>query len=172
MVVALSRFGTFTNLGVTHSSSTDVYPSTQTFSFHGSTYTSKYIAFNGVETQSNVPSGSSYATLDTPTSAEQALLSTYDAAPYVAAASAGSIPFIDFGGKFLISGSTYSPAVLQGLSTDQIASALTNPNSSVTKGVMGAANTIIAAICNMTNNQPSNVCQVEQSNGLNSKIAQ
>jgi hypothetical protein len=172
MVVALSRFGTFKNLGVTHSSSSDVYPNTQTFSFHGSTYTSGYITFNGIETQSNVAAGSSYATLDTPTSAEEALLSTYDASPYVPASSAGSIPFIDFGGKYLISGSTYSPAILQGLSASQIATDLSNPSSAVSKGVLGAANTITAAICNLTGNQPSTVCQVEQTNGLTSKIGQ
>jgi hypothetical protein len=172
MVVALSRFGTFKNLGVTHSSTNDVYPNTQTFSFHGSTYTSSYITFNGIETQSNVVSGESYAPLDTPTSAEEALLNTYDISPYVPAASAGSIPFIDFGGKYLISGSTYSPSVLQGLSTTQISDDLSNPSSPVAKGVLGAANTITAAICNLTAGQPANVCQVEQSNGLTTKISQ
>jgi thiol-disulfide isomerase/thioredoxin len=170
MVVALSRFGTFKNLGITHSSTSDVYPGTQTFSFHGATYTSNYITFNGVETQSNVASGSSYANLDTPTADEQALLTKYDAVPYVSADAAGSIPFIDFGGQYLISGSTYSPTVLQGLSQDQIASDLKDTSSPVYKGVMGTANTIIATICRITNNQPSDICQVEQSNGLISKL--
>jgi hypothetical protein len=61
MVVALSRFGTFTDLGTTHSSSSDVYPNTATLSFHGASYRSDYIAFQGVKTHSNLRSGNGYA---------------------------------------------------------------------------------------------------------------
>ena len=64
---ALSRFGTFTNLKITHSSAKDVYPNTETFSFYGSTYQSQYLSFDGVEMTTNEPSGSSYKTLQTPT---------------------------------------------------------------------------------------------------------
>src|SRR4051794_31837381 len=46
MVVALSRFGTFSNLGRTESSPSDVYPKTQTFSLHGATYTSQYLTLD------------------------------------------------------------------------------------------------------------------------------
>jgi thiol-disulfide isomerase/thioredoxin len=42
-VIALSRFGTFTGLGQTHSSSSDVYPDTATLSFHGAVYASQYL---------------------------------------------------------------------------------------------------------------------------------
>jgi hypothetical protein len=49
MVIALSQFGTFSGLKETHSSTTDVYPNTQTFSFHGSTFTSNYLTFTQVE---------------------------------------------------------------------------------------------------------------------------
>ena len=120
MVIALSRFGTFSGLKTTHSSSTDVYPNTQTFSFHGATYQSRWIAFTGVEMQSNQRQGDGYATLDTPTGAQQQILNTYDRAPYVGtgASSSGGIPFIDFGGKFLVSGATYDPSVLQGQTAD------------------------------------------------------
>ena len=40
-VVALSRFGTFSNLTLLRSSSTDMFPDTRTFSFAGSHYSSK-----------------------------------------------------------------------------------------------------------------------------------
>ena len=53
MIVALSRFGTFQNLSTTSSSSTDTYPNTPTFTFHGSTYSSKYIDFQPKEIQSD-----------------------------------------------------------------------------------------------------------------------
>ena len=168
MVIALSRFGSFSNLQVSHSSTTDTFPNTQTFSFHGTTYTSQYLVFTGVETTTNQPQGSSYAPLDTPTSDEQALVTTYDAAPYVT--SAGSIPFIDFGGKFLISGATYDPGVLQGKSYDQIAAALTDTTSDISKGAVGSANAITAAICSMTNNQPGKVCGTSVIQSLEQKL--
>jgi len=157
-VVALTRFGTFSNLKVTHSSSSDVYPDTQTFSFHGSTYTSNYISFAPVEMYTNIVQGNGYSTLDKPTAQEQSLMNTYDAPPYVPSSDSGAIPFIYFGGKYLISGASYSPTVLQGKSAQQIASALTNPKSPISQGVYGAANLMTAAICSMTSNQPSNVC--------------
>ena len=94
MIVALSRFGTFSGLTTVHSASRDVYPNTPTFTFHGSHYTSKYVTFAPVEETTNVPNGaSSYTPLDKPTAAQQALASKYD--------SQGSIPFIDFGNKYV-----------------------------------------------------------------------
>ena len=170
MVVALSRFGSFSGLKQTHSASADVYPNTQTFSFHGASLSSQYLVFNGIETTSNVQQGSSYAPLDTPTSDEQALLSTYDNAPYVPASSAGSIPFIYFGGKYLISGASYDPQLLQGKSAEQIASGLSDPNNATTKGIIGTANAITAAICELTNGQPSNVCTTATIKSLQQKI--
>src|SRR5207245_7045155 len=74
-VVALSRFGTFSKLYQTTSSSSDVYPSTPTFTFYsalykGPVYTSSYIDFVPVETQGNVQDSSgNYPTLQTPTAA-------------------------------------------------------------------------------------------------------
>ncbi|MDP9093158.1 MAG: DUF929 domain-containing protein [Actinomycetota bacterium] len=105
VVVALSRFGTFANLGQTTSSPSDVYPSTATPTFHGATYVSNVLAFTLTETQSNQVVNGSYATLDTLSAADQALVSKYD--------TGNGIPFIDIGGKYVISGASYSPAVLQ-----------------------------------------------------------
>ncbi|MCU1430673.1 MAG: hypothetical protein JWL83_4673 [Actinomycetia bacterium] len=158
MVVALSRFGTFSGLKTTHSSSTDVYPNTQTFSFHGATYSSQWISFSGVETQSNVRQGNGYAPLDTPTASERQLFSTYDSPPYVSSSAAGGIPFIDFAGKFLTNGVTYDPGVLKGKTAAQIATALSDPTTKISQGAIGVANTFIAAICSITHNQPANVC--------------
>jgi len=158
MVVSLSRFGTFSNLGTTHSSSSDVYPNTQTFSFHDSSYHSRYIGFTPVEMYTNIPNSSGYTTLDTPTSAEQSLMNTYDAPPYVSSSEQGSIPFIYFAGKYLIVGATYSPQVLQNQTYQSIANALSNPKSSIAQGVLGAANNLTATICKLTNNQPSTAC--------------
>jgi len=169
-VIALSRFGTFSKLALTQSGSGDVYPNTQTFSYYGTSFTSPYIAFSGVEISTNIASGTSYTSLQTPTSAEQSLMNTYDAAPYVPADSAGSIPFIDFGGKYIISGSSYTPAVLQGKSYDQITAALSDTSSPISQGIIGTANIMTATICSMTGNQPSNVCSTSTIQTIESKL--
>jgi hypothetical protein len=159
MVVALSRFGSFSGLKTTQSSSVDQYPNTHTFSFHGATYTSPYLAFTGVEMQSNQQQGDGYATLDTPTAEQQQLLATYDTPAYLGAgATTGAIPFIDFGGRFLVSGATYSAAVLEGKSQNEIAAALSDPTSAIGRGAIGVANSFTAAICSLTQNRPALVC--------------
>ncbi len=159
MVVALSRFGTFSGLSTVHSSSTDEFANTPTWTFAHAHYTSKYLTFSTVELQTNIPNGSgSYTTLQTPTSAQQALLSKYDAPPYVSSANSGAIPFIDFGNKYMLSGASYSPQVLQGKSWATIAAALKDPNSQIAKAVDGTANYLTATICKLTGNQPASAC--------------
>jgi hypothetical protein len=152
VVAALSRFGTFSNLGTTASSGSDVYPNTATLSFHGSTYTSTLLSFTGVEVTTNIPdaSGSGYTPLDTLTAADQQIATTYN--------SAGSIPFIDFGNRYAIVGASYDVGLLQGLTQSQIAAQLADPTTATAKGVLGAANMMTAALCKMTNGQPAAVC--------------
>ena len=150
MVAALARFGKWHNLGATHSSTSDVYPDTATFSFHGADYTSPYVAFQGKETASNVPQNGAYAPLDTLTPEQEALIRTYDAAPYVSSADAGSIPFIDFANQYLVVGASYDPQVLQGISMSEIAAQLENPKSDVAHAIGGTTNALTAAICGTT----------------------
>jgi hypothetical protein len=149
VVTALSRFGSFSNLGATTSSPSDVFPSTATFSFHGASYKSSYLSFTGVEIQSNQVVNGGFAPLDTLSASDQALMNKYD--------TGGGIPFIDIGGKYMISGSSFSPAVLQGKTSAQIAAALADPTSSIAKAIDGTANVITAAISKITNSQPSSV---------------
>jgi hypothetical protein len=153
MAVALSRFGTFSNLGVTHSDTADVYPNTKTLTFYKSSYTSKYIVFSPVE-----QTDPNKKPLQQTTAQQNALVAKYDAPPYVSASNQGAIPFVDFGNKYLVSGASYSPQVLQGKSWAQISAALANPKSPIAKAVDGTANVLIATICKLTNNQPANVC--------------
>lgn len=151
MTAALDRFGSFTNLQLTHSSGTDVYPNTQTLSYYGSTYTSSYIAFDPVELYTNIPSSSGgYTTLQNPTSAQNNIANKYD--------KQGSIPFIYFDGKFTIEGATYNPSILQGKTAEQIAASLSSSSNPIAKGVDGTANTITAAICKLTGNKPATAC--------------
>ena len=154
MAVALSKFGTFSGLRGIHSSSSDAFPSTPTLTFYKTGYNSKYLVFTPVETTTedrNTP-------LQKPTAEQQALLNKYDAPPYVSQGSAGAIPFIDFGNKYLISGASYNPAVLQGKTWSEIAAALSDPSTPVSQGAVGAANVMTAKICKLTNNQPATAC--------------
>jgi hypothetical protein len=133
-------------------------PNTPTWTFANAKYTSPYLTFTPVELQTNIPDSStgSYTNLQTPTKAQQALLTKYDAAPYTT--QAGAIPFMDFGNKYVSIGSPYDPGVLAGLSWSTIASDLHNPSSPVAQAVNGTANHITAAICKMTGNQPASAC--------------
>jgi hypothetical protein len=153
MINALSRFGTFTGLTTKHSSSTDVDPNTPTWTFYGSTYTSKYITFTSVETTTNIPNGSGgYTTLQTPTAAQNAIGAKYD--------SSGSIPFIDIGNKYVevANLAAYGPAQLQGKTWAQVAAALSQPTSAIAQGAIGNANYLTAGICEQTGNLPATAC--------------
>ena len=159
MIVALSRFGTFKGLATVHSAvangagNAEPDPDTPTWTFVHATYSSPYLTFTPVEESTNIPDPStgSYTTLQTPTAAQQALVTKYDG-------SGGAIPFIDFGNKYVISGVSYNPGVLDGLSWATIATDLSNPSSPVAQAVDGTANYLTAAICKMTGNQPASAC--------------
>ena len=156
VVIALSRFGTFSSLGMTHSASDDVYPNTPSFSFHGAIYTSEYVAFQGVETATNERQGNGYAPLDTLTDQQAKIMKTMNAPPYVT--SSGGIPFMDLGNRFLLPGGAYDAELLQHTTAEQIAAALGDPNSPIAKGILGTANMITAYLCQLTGGQPGEVC--------------
>jgi len=152
LVIAFSRFGKFTNLHITMSDSeADDFPDTHTFSFYGASYTSSYLKFESFETANR-----SGDPLQTPTAEVSTLLSTYDTAPY--SSLTDGIPFVDFNNKYVVSGSGVDPALLQGLTWQQIASDLTDTSSSVGQAIIGNANWITAGICSLTGNQPASVC--------------
>jgi hypothetical protein len=146
LIVALSRFGTFTNLSQIRSSSTDVYPNTATFSFSGSSYTSQYLDFVALEEQSYQG-----VIVQTPTAEQQQLINKYNPQ--------GSYPFVDLANLYTVIGASYDPQVLSNLDWQAIATALSNPQSPIAQGILGTANYFTAAICQATNQQPANVCQ-------------
>ena len=165
MIVSLSRFGSFSGLRTIHSSSTDAYPNTPTWTFYKSTYASKYLTFTPVEETTNVPDKNSptgYVPLQTPTPAQQAMLSKYNPE--------GSIPFVNLGNKYVITGASALPSVLAGKSWATIAAELSDASSPVAQAVNGTANFMTAAICKMTSNQPASVCTPSVT-GLQAKMA-
>lgn len=155
LVVALSRFGTFSGLHFIHSSPTDTDPNTPTLSFYKVTYSSKYLVFSTTEAQTVTK-----APLEPLTTLDKQLMAKYDVPPYVPSANYNnSFPFVDFGNKYVIDGASYDPALLAGLSFQQIGAALSDPASVVAKAIDGTANHITAVICKLTNNQPASVCK-------------
>jgi thiol-disulfide isomerase/thioredoxin len=167
MAVALSRFGTLSNLHFIHSTSTDVFASTPTLTFYQSSYTSKYLSFVPLETETVGEKA-----LQKPTAAESALIAKYGQ---------NSFPFVDIDGKYIISGAQYLPSTL-GSSSDtgvvskniltwqQVGNDLQDPSSPVGQAIIGSANHIIAAICQVTHNQPSNVCSAPNVTAVSGNI--
>src|SRR5439155_22733372 len=145
---ALNRFGTFSHLGQIQSSENNI----STFTFYNSVYTSQYIDFVPVELSGNDQG----QTLQTPTSDQQKLIDTYDGPPYFS--DTGAIPFIDIANQRVSQGANYSPQTLIGLSWQDIANKLSDPGSDVTKGIVGSANYLTAAICMATKQQPGSGC--------------
>jgi hypothetical protein len=146
VVSSLARFGTWSNLQQTNSSSDDVYPDTSTLSFHGATYTSDYLAFAGYETTNR-----DREPLDTLPAEDQALFQSLDPN--------GSIPFQDLGGKFTQSGASYDPSVLADKTHLEVAQGVADPNSDIGKLVLAASNLYTARLCQLTDGKPGDVCQ-------------
>jgi hypothetical protein len=159
VVVALSRFGTFSDLHQTTSSDTEDVAEINlinSFSFYGATYSSSYIDFQGVEVDDR--NGNP---LQTPTAAQNSAINTYGD---------GGYPFLDVGGRYVGNGDpsvndtvdgqtvTAAPELIYGMTWAQIASSLSQPDTVQAQAILGNANFITAAICKVTNNRPASVC--------------
>jgi hypothetical protein len=173
LVMALSKFGTFTGLKGTSSSSIDTNPSTPTFSFYGSTYKSPYISFDSVELQTNTYSASlgNYPTLQTPTAAQNALLTKWDVAPYTT--ENGSIPFVYLGGKYLVTGAQYVASPISGKSFDSAVPYMTSGANATSRQAEAVAGYLVGEILALTHDQPASIAsQVPASlKGINTSSA-
>jgi len=145
LIVALSKFGTFSGVKYMHSAVDDGnYP---TFTFYKSTYSSPYLTFvsREVEDRNSQP-------LENPTSAENALWEKYTSK------SAPTFPFIDYGGKVVATSASFDGSVLGTQTQAQIAAQLNDPSKPVSKAIDGSANLVTAAVCTMTGNKPASIC--------------
>ena len=152
LVVALSRFGTFSDLGQTiSSSSTDVFPGLQSWSFKDSTFAGSSLAFAPAEVYSSTPNstGTGYEPLQSLTPLQAQAFDAYKDRGY---------PFVDIGGTYVALGAGADPRVLQSLTLDQIASQLDDPSSPVAESVDGTANYLIAAMCSVSSNSAAPIC--------------
>jgi hypothetical protein len=147
----LSQFGTFKDLTQIESSSTDVYPNTNTFTFYKSSYSSSAVDFVPTEVLDR-----NQNPLQTPTSQVNAIFTKYDTPPYTA--EAGGFPFIDIGGLYTLYSTSYTPQLLANLTWQQIATKLKDPTDPVTQAIVGNANIMTAATCIATGDLPASVC--------------
>jgi len=145
LIIALLRFGNFTNLSYMTSSATDVYPSTPTFTFYNSSYQSSYLAFVPVEIATNTGKP-----LENLTMSENKTIQKFGYQE--------SIPFIDFGNQSVVNGATFTPQALDGENWSIIISQLENSNSTISKEIIGSANIFTAQICRIDGGKPSNIC--------------
>ena len=148
LVIALMRFGDFTGLKYTRSGAADVYPSSATFTFSNSSYSSSSVYFDAVET-----ADTNGTRLGTPDALQMSLLEKYDRS--------GNIPFTAFGNKSILLGALASPQVLQGKNWAQIIEQLNNTNSPISQAVIGSANIFTAYICRtgLAGINNTNACQ-------------
>jgi hypothetical protein len=177
LTIALSRFGKFTGLEIGASSPVDAYASTRTLSFAKATYTSPYLVFDSNELVSNVCAvkivsntcpEDNYTAIKTPSVRDQKLFTTYDTAPYFQ--TTGGIPFLDWGGVWVSSGSLYLPNTINlGDSTtalgwhpmswqEIINNIQATPLTPAAEAILGSANLYTGAICTMTHGKPGSVC--------------
>jgi len=151
-VIALSNFGKWSGLQTTTSSPYDSYPLTNTFTFRSASITSPYVYFKLIENETNDNSGANTRQQLQPVSNYELGIWTH----YMNGQT--GYPFMDINNKVIFAGPSYNPQILQGLTWDQIAADLSNPQSPVTQAIVGTANYITAGICAVTGQQPASVC--------------
>jgi hypothetical protein len=149
MTVALSHFGTFTNLQQTHSAVSD--GNIPTLSYYGSTFTSPYLTFTPVENTTNQPTSSGYKPLQTPTPAQNALWQANSP-------NGETYPFIYIDGKWLLQTSQFPDTALEGHSFNQILNSVGNNNTTIGAAIDASAAVLIQKICSVTGEQPAATC--------------
>ncbi len=152
LILALSRFGTFNQLGLMQSSATTAFADLSTFTFWKISYTSKYVILESVERYSSLdPTGVRYLNLQTPDARQAAAVASYGA-------STNTFALLDVANRWILNGASFAPGVLTGLSQGQIAGDLATPASPLTQAVVTAANEITASICAVDGDKPGAVC--------------
>jgi hypothetical protein len=158
LIVALSRFGHFAGLKDMESASLSVFPGIQTFSFVGSTYSSRYLTFSGVELFSNAIDADGLFTRIATLSPVEALAVAHYGRHPATSASPGTFPFVDIGNRMVTSTSGFSPALLVKQSQAGLAGALDQADQPVTQAVIASANQLTSGMCAVTAEQPLAVC--------------
>ncbi len=135
LVLALMRFGNFTNLTYMESSAKDIDPDTPTFSFVNSSYSSNLVHFDGFEIYSRDELN---ITNNGYTEFYQTVYGKY---------STGGIPFVDFANSSVQNGASVNPILLRNSDWNQVLVNISNPNSAMAQAIIGNANIFTAYIC-------------------------
>jgi thiol-disulfide isomerase/thioredoxin len=140
LLMAFSRFGNFSNLRYMTSAPNDVGAGDfSTFSFTGSSYSSKYIAFQTIEQEDR--NRNEIATIP---------------ANYSAAFN-GYYPYVNFGNRYILETLLPDPTILTNKNWTQILTDISTSDSTGTV-IKEGANAVTALICRLTSDQPTSVC--------------
>ena len=158
LIVALSRFGSFSGLSTSRSPYFEDVPPVDGWTFYGSSYTSRYLAFVPVETYSNLLASrkadpgnpKSYRALQPLAPSEQAVLNRFD--------NGTQTPFFDFGGRVTVTGGAVVPNFLAGQSWTRIAAGLRRPDTPAAATILTAANMLTSQLCKLTGDRPAAAC--------------
>lgn len=142
LAIALSKFGTFSHLHTIHSARDD--GDLPTLTFYRSTYTSNYLTFTPIEDETDT-----HAPLETPNAAETRLWNRY--APQ-------SFPFVDLGGRAVITGAGYNGTLLSGKTPQAVIDQISHGSSALASNVDATAGAIVSNLCRLTGNKPADVC--------------
>jgi hypothetical protein len=157
LVMALSKFGTFTTLKGTTSSATTASPKTPTFSFYGAAYSSKYLTLVTDELETNTDvGGGEYPLLQPPTAQEMTMMNAWDRAPYTTIKA--SLPFAYIGGKFLLTTAQYDASAISQMGFEAAARIMSAGTDPVSRHAQAAAGYLVADFCALTRDQPARVC--------------
>ena len=157
LVMALSKFGTFTTLKGTISSATGASPKTPTFSFYGAVYSSKYLTLVTDELETNTDvGGGEYPLLQPPTIQEMTIMKAWDRAPYTT--TTFSLPFAYIAGTFLLTTAQYDASAIAQTSFQAAASIMSSGTGPVSRHAEAAAGYLVADFCALTRDQPARVC--------------
>lgn len=142
LILALERFGNFTNLHYTTSSNGE--GDYATFTFVGSSYTSSYIAFRPYEAADRAQHA-----LQTVPSNYSTVWQSY---------TSGGVPFLDFGNTYVVKDSVLAfPDILAGKNWTTILNEISTSDSTGVQ-IREAANVLTAVVCKITQGAPVAVC--------------
>ncbi len=137
LIISLSRFGNFSNLHYMASAANE--GDLATFTFTGSSYSSKYVSFQPIEQE------------DRDRNVIAAIPANYSAQ------FTNTYPFVNYGNKYILQTLIPDVGIIAGKNWTQIMTDITSGDNTGAQMLEGA-NAISALVCNLTGGQPGSVC--------------
>lgn len=157
LAIALGRFGTWTDLAPSHSTTgVDGFSAIPTYDFLHAQYHSRYIDF----AHRDVADAQGHA-LQTLSPAEESIVNRFDPG--------GGIPFLIIDGAYAQSGSGYSPGLLVHKPFAEVQAGL-QTQAPDARAIRDEAEVLTALICHADGDRPTRVCTVSAVHALEVKI--